>query len=102
MEAELKKNDSQQYELTGELSFQTVPDLSEQIEMLLQENAELVIGLNKVSRADSAGVAMLVEWQRRARQLGKSLQFLDIPEQMLSIVRVSGLDSILPLSRSTV
>ena len=102
MNAVLEKNAKQQFELSGELSFQSVPALTGHIEPLLQDNADLVIRLDKVSRADSAGVAMLVEWQRLAQLQGKSLQFLDIPEQMLSIVRVSGLDSILPLSRSTV
>ncbi len=101
MNAVLKQNSMQQYELSGELSFQSVPDLSGQIATLLQQDTELVIRLDKVSRADSAGVAMLLEWLRLARQQGKSLQFVDIPEQMLAIVRVSGLDSILPLSRST-
>ena len=101
MQAVLNKNGDQEYELGGELSFQSVPALSKHIEELLQENSELVIRLDNITRADSAGVAMLLEWLRQARQQGKSIVFLDIPQQMLSIVRVSGLDSILPLSRST-
>ncbi len=100
MDAALKKNNEQQYELSGELSFQSVPGLSGVFMPLVQGNDQLVIRLDQVSRADSAGVAMLLEWLRLAREHGKSLQFLDIPEQMLAIVRVSGLDGILPLSRS--
>ena len=100
MSASLEKMTDQHYVLSGELSFESVPALSGSILPLLQENARLDISLDKVRRSDSAGVAMLVEWLRLARQQDKPLRFLDIPEQMLSIVRVSGLDTILPLSRS--
>ena len=100
MNARLEKMSSQQYALTGDLSFESVPALSDTILPLLLENTRLDISLDQVKRSDSAGVAMLVEWFRLAQQQEKSLRFLDIPEQMLSIVRVSGLDTILPLSRS--
>jgi phospholipid transport system transporter-binding protein len=44
-----------------------------------------------VSRADSAGLALLVEWQRLARRAGRELRFTDIPEQVQSLIHVSGL-----------
>lgn len=100
MKASLEKSSEQQYALTGELSFESVPALSRSILPLLKDNTQLDISLDQVKRSDSAGVAMLVEWLRLAQQQQKTLRFLDIPEQMLSIVRVSGLDTILPLSRS--
>jgi len=100
MNASLTKIADQRYTLSGELSFESVPALSSSILPILQEHAALDISLDQVVRSDSAGVAMLVEWLRLAKKQNKSLRFLDIPEQMLSIVRVSGLDSILPLSRT--
>jgi len=85
--------------LAGELSFATVPRLWETSRNLLREDGDLHIDLKDVQRSDSAGLALLVEWMRVARQLGKPIEFLNIPAQMLAIARVSSLDQILPLSR---
>lgn len=98
MKITLHLNDKHQYELVGELTFQSVPAIYRQIEQMIKENGEILVDLSKVTRSDSAGVAMLVEWVRDARQHGKSIQFYNIPGQMLAIAKVSGLDVILPLS----
>lgn len=85
--------------LAGELSFATVPHLWEEARDLLRDAGDLRIDLQDVQRSDSAGLALLVEWMRAARRLGKAIEFLNIPPQMLAIARVSSLDQILPLSR---
>ena len=85
--------------LEGELSFETVVRLLGEIRRLPDQGTEIQVDLQGVSRADSAGLALLVEWMRNAKSLGKSIQFLNIPQQMLDIARVSGLDQVLPLSR---
>lgn len=85
--------------LAGELSFKTVVRLWGEVQQLLEQRAEIHIDLQGISRSDSAGLALLVEWMRTARQLGKPIQFLNIPQQMLAIARVSSLDQVLPLSR---
>jgi len=51
----------------------------------------------RVVRADSAGLALLVEWMRAARRAGRPLRYRAIPPQMLAIARVSSLDQVLPL-----
>jgi phospholipid transport system transporter-binding protein len=51
-----------------------------------------------VTRADSAGLALLIEFLRTAGHAGNSVHFVNVPEQLLSIARVSGLESILSLS----
>ena len=86
-------------ELKGVLSFATVPGLLERSADLFAEHASVSIDLRQVERSDSAGVALLVEWMNRAWQQQKELKLLNIPAQMLSIARVSGLDHILPFSR---
>jgi len=52
-----------------------------------------------VQRSDRAGLALLVEWLREARQTGQSVRFFNMPAQMLAMARVSGLDQVLPLHR---
>jgi len=87
------------YLLAGVLSFETVPSLWRRSEALLQGVPELKLDLKGITRTDSAGLALLVEWTRLARQRGIRISFLNIPPQVLAIARVSGLDDILPLSR---
>lgn len=85
--------------LEGELSFATVTRLLHEARRLFEESEEIRIDLQAITRSDSAGLALLVECMRGAQQLGKPIQFLNIPPQMLAIARVSSLDQVLPLSR---
>jgi len=93
----LKKTPHNQFELSGLLTFETVPVKFGQIQTLLHQQSDMIIDLSGVKRADSAGVAMIMEWVRLARQNGKHIEFLNAPDQMMSIIRMSGLEHILPL-----
>ena len=96
--AQLKKKHDTEFELSGDLSFQTVPALSGRLHQLLSNKTSLVINLAGVLRSDSAGVALLVDWFRQAQQQQVDLQYSAMPEQMRSIASVGGLDEILPLA----
>ncbi|MFA7387206.1 MAG: STAS domain-containing protein [Thiohalobacteraceae bacterium] len=85
--------------LSGELSFDTVVRLRAQAEPLLDRADDIRIDLQDIARSDSAGLALLVEWMRSAGRRGKAIEFLNIPQQMLAIARVSSLDQVLPLAR---
>ena len=84
--------------VAGELNFATVPLLLEQGNALLagRAGARVSLDLREVTRGDSAGLALLIEWMRTARRQGSAIEFRNIPPQMLAIARVSGLDDVLP------
>ncbi len=84
-------------EVHGELSFASVPALWRSCRERCAAGSALDIDLSHVRRADSAGLALLVEWLREAQRSGTRLRFFNIPPQMLEMARVSGLDGILPL-----
>lgn len=86
-----------QFRLLGELGFDTVPALLRHAEGRLTACPRLEIDLAGVSRADSAGLALLIEWLRQARARAQEIRFVNMPEQMRALVRVSGLDEVLPL-----
>lgn len=86
-------------ELYGDLSFASVPEVWELCRERFADRDSLEIDLGRVQRADSAGVALLVECLREAHQTGKDIRFFNIPAQMLAIARVSSLDQVLPLDR---
>ena len=82
--------------VVGDLSFATVPDLRGALDINSADRARISIDLGGVTRADSAGLALLIEWLREAERLDKTITFLNMPAQMQSIARVCGLDGILP------
>ncbi|HHC72494.1 MAG TPA: anti-sigma factor antagonist [Thiotrichales bacterium] len=82
--------------IAGELSFDSVAELVRN-GLPPMEGEELAVDLSGVIRADSAGVALLVELARRAKAAGVRLRLRNTPEQMLSIMRVSRLEGLLPL-----
>ena len=96
----LESKDNGHLYLTGELNMETVPGLLNQ-HQLFTGKEKLTINLEGVGRADSAGVALLVWWQRKANLLQRSIIFENIPPQMLAIARVSGIDELLALNANS-
>lgn len=86
------------FRVAGELTFDTVPEADKKgIALFDIVEGEFCIDLQDVSRTDSAGLVLLVAWIRYARKKNKTLQFLNVPAQMLALAKASSLDQILPL-----
>ena len=84
--------------VSGELTFATVTATLEQSRPLMNAaQGWLVMELADVSRVDSAGLALLIQWMRMARERSVDILFRHVPEQLLAIARASELDRILPL-----
>jgi phospholipid transport system transporter-binding protein len=81
--------------LAGDLNFSTVPGLMGAMDIGSADRNRISIDLAGVTRSDSAGLALLVEWLRESERLGKTVTFLNMPAQMQSIARVCGLGEIL-------
>ena len=84
--------------LQGELDFESVPDLLRHAGARMLGKERLEVDLKAVTRADSAGLALLVEWLRESETAGNDIVFINVPPQLLSIARVCGLDEILSLA----
>ncbi len=80
------------YEVRGQLTFQSVPRYYvHSVRMFEDGRGPVTVDLAGVTLADSAGIALLVEWQQQARVAQRMLRFANIPEQARKIIRVSGL-----------
>ncbi len=95
--AALKDLGGGRYAVEGELSFASVSALLRQGSALFAGQPAIELDLAGVRRADSAGLALLVEWLSQAKRLGRRLSFRHVPEQILRMARVGGLEDILPL-----
>ena len=83
------------FALHGELSFAAVPALVTQSRVWLATGEDsITINMATVGRADSAGLALMLEWVKLARQSGKQIKFINIPDQLNSLIRVSGLSDV--------
>ena len=54
-----------------------------------------VITLSDVRAVDSAGVAVLLSWRRRAAAEGKTLSFVDVPASLKALAELYGVEDLL-------
>lgn len=95
-EARLACDNPDRWRLSGDLDFNTVPALLAQIEQQLpRAGALLEVELGEVAHSDSAGMALLMEWTRRARARRTEVHFLHPPKQLLKLARLTGLAGLL-------
>jgi phospholipid transport system transporter-binding protein len=81
------------WRLSGELSFATVGALLTEFTQRATHTPPKVVDLCDVTRTDSAGLALLIEWIKLCTD--EPINFRNIPAQMLSIATVSGVENIL-------
>lgn len=61
------------------------------------DGGQTLIDLSGVTRADSAGVALLLEWMRDADAAGGRLRFVNAPAQIRAIIDFCALGDVIPL-----
>lgn len=97
-DSRITQQDSQHFLVEGELNMVTAPALLQAMaSQFPASGSEAHIDLAGVTRSDSAGLALLVEWLRLAETRNTRLQFHNLPPQLQDIARVSDLLPLLPL-----
>lgn len=85
--------------LSGALTFESVPLLYREMERRLPAAGPVTeIDLAGVTTADSAGLALLLEWQSRQRRRGRELTMRDAPDSLLSLAGLCDAVDLLNLS----
>lgn len=83
--------------VTGELTFATARD-ARQLGVLVLESssaARLVIDCSAVTRADSAGLAVLLDWLAWGRRKSRPVTLEKLPASLVAIARISEVDELL-------
>lgn len=83
------------FAVSGPVTFATAGDLLEAGRAGFAGQAAVTINLGAVTRIDSAGLALLLEWLRLARLERRAVQFTALPDKLLAIARISGVDGLL-------
>jgi phospholipid transport system transporter-binding protein len=82
-------------EASGALSFASAKHALEAGLALLCRGERCTIDLAQVTEADSAGLAVLVEWLAAARRRDTIIHYANIPAQILAVARISDTDGLL-------
>lgn len=73
------------YRLEGRLVFGTAPRLLAEGEAAFAGEREILVDLSGVTRADSAGLALLVEWSLTARAAGREIRYRNLPAEITAL-----------------
>lgn len=84
------------YRLEAALTFATVPALHRPgLSRIDAATGELEFDLQHVAVADSAGLALLVDWLAEARARQRTLRYGQLPEALRALARLSDVESLI-------
>jgi phospholipid transport system transporter-binding protein len=75
--------------VSGELTLDTVSTVFRQAELAANQGRHIVdLDLAAVSRVDSSGLALLLEWQSLAHRVGRIMRIRNAPPALLRLTRL--------------
>ena len=86
-----------QYRIVGDLDFNSVGTLAGEGERLFAAYPEVRVDLQDVGQANSAGLALLLQWLEQAKRRGQRLELVNLPESLARIAAITNLTGLLPL-----
>ena len=86
--------------VSGTLTFDSVVKIWNQGLKIIQSHASahLYINLANLLSSDSSSLALWASWMRAAYRQKKTLNFKNVPKFMQDLIRVHGLETLLPSS----
>ena len=83
------------FALKGEMSFDTAERILHASEEPFEQHTRLEVDLSGVTKADSAGLALLLEWITWANHTVREIRFDGMPERVLAIAKTTEVDPLL-------
>ncbi len=87
------------FRLEGDLDFFSVRGLVGLPEWVFADAGELCIDLGGVQHANSAGLALLLEWLGQARRRERFLHLTNLPDSLERLARLSNLGALIRTGR---
>ncbi|GAA2230044.1 STAS domain-containing protein [Streptomyces indiaensis] len=83
--------------VTGEIDLHTAPGLrTRALELIDQGHRHLILDLSGVGFCDSAGLSALIGIWHGAQGAGGSLALAAVPDRLMRMLTLTGVDSLLP------
>ena len=83
--------------VSGRLGLASIAGLATRGPELFARGGDVTVDFAAVTRADSGALALLLAWQRSARDSGCRLAFRNVPQTLCAIAEVCGVDALLSL-----
>lgn len=83
------------FALRGDMNFETAEHILRDSEKPFEEHTQIRVDLSGVGDADSAGLALLLEWITWANHTVREIRFDKIPERILAIARTTEVERLL-------
>jgi len=101
-QAEFVQQNQQEYSISGDVDFLTVPGLARQSLSFFKENfrtnkstgkpAMITVDLSQVGSSNSAGLALMLEMVKNAQLNNIELHFDNLPDAMQTIAKAYGVE----------
>lgn len=83
------------FAVNGDLSFATANTLLRRSEKMFARHQSLAIDLAGVEKADSAGLALIIEWKSQAASRQADMRIEGVPETLIAIAKTSEVEDLL-------
>jgi len=83
------------FSLSGEMSFETAERILLASEEPFEQHTRIEVDLSGVDLADSAGLALLLEWITWANHTVREIRFQSMPERVMAIAKTTEVDHLL-------
>lgn len=83
------------FALKGEMTFATAERILRSSEQPFEAHTRIEVDLSGVTKSDSAGLALLLEWITWANHTVREIRFRAMPERILAIARTTEVDHLL-------
>ena len=78
------------FELSGSVGLADASRLLAAGDAAFRDQPAVEVDLAGVSRADSAGLALLLEWSLSARDAGRAIRYRNVPASLASLASLAG------------
>jgi ABC-type transporter Mla MlaB component len=96
-QAEITQIDQQQYLIAGTVDFSTAPQLVNSALVFFKSRQPstdtVVIDMSKIDDCNSAGLAMMFEMVKDAKDKNTTVRFINLPATLLTIAKAYGVES---------
>ena len=75
------------FAVRSDLTFETVTSVLDESKRSFAPHERIDVDMSGVAEADSAGLALLLEWMAQARRRHADIRFHAIPDSLLAIAR---------------
>ena len=83
------------FALSGQMTFNTAGQILRESELPFEEHTRIEVDLSGVTRTDSAGLALLLEWITWANHTVREIRFIDTPMRIDAIAKVTEVEELL-------